>query len=458
MKWFGRKRTGHREWLLAAGLLAAAYAWFHFSCEWASSDTLYFLDELSRVSASELLWSRFENVTSRVVLEAILFFFLRHSPMWFYICNTAVIILTVFILGFYCGEMGKRCFGTEAAPPFFWLLSVFLFFCYPLEHMTAAGVPGSFINYVWSGTFGMLALLPLCLLLTERGTCSKGLWMFSALCIIPAANMEQPAALLLLFFPAGALYLAVKRVKSKGVLLLWGMTAVSMVFLLIGGNAVRSEVAAQAYWPEFTQLSAVQKLWNGIASTMNYLLCIPDMIFLSFAALLALLAVSSPQKRILWYVCGLTPLFWEGLILAAKAAGALTGRDLLQWFNGVKDLSVGTELSPLGSGMPLLLQALVLVCAVLFLWQYLGSLFWRAALISLLGVGFGSRVLMGFSPTLYVSHMRTFYYMYLTILAAELCLAAGLYKCSAKYYRIYWICMAVLGNANFVRMVLKIAG
>ena len=111
MKWFGGKRKGYGECLLAAGLLAAAYAWFHFSCEWASSDTLYFLDELSRVSASELLWSRFENVTSRVVLEAILFFFLRHSPMWFYICNTAVIILTVFILGFYCGEMGKRCFG-----------------------------------------------------------------------------------------------------------------------------------------------------------------------------------------------------------------------------------------------------------------------------------------------------------------------------------------------------------
>lgn len=460
MKWFDGKRKGSGECLLAAGILVAAFTWFHFSSVWASSDTLYFLNELNRVSVPELLWSRFENVTSRVVLEAILFLFLKHSPLWFYICNTAVVILTVFILGFYGKEMGKRCFRMEKAPPFFWLLSVFLFFCYPLEDMTVAGVPGSFINYVWSGTFGMLALLPVCLLLVNQGegVYSKRLWILSALCVIPAANMEQPAALLFFFLPAGAVYLFRKGVKSRGILVLWGLTICSMAFLLSQGNAVRVEIAAQAYWPEFTELNPAQKLWNGIASTMNYLLCIPNMIFLSFAALLALLALSSPRKGVLWRLSGLIPLFWEGMILAAKVAGKLIGRDLLRWFNGVEDLSLGTELSPLGAALPLFLQAVVLVSAVLFLWLYLDSVFWKTAIIGLLGTGFASRVLMGFSPTLYESHMRTFYYMYLTILEAELCLAAGLSKCSARYYRFYWIFIALLGNANFARMVLKIAG
>ncbi len=460
MKWFDGKRRESWECLLAAGILAAAFAWFHFSSVWASSDTLYFLNELSRVSVSELLWSRFENVTSRVVLEAILFFFLKHSPVWFYVCNTAVVILTVFMLGFYGREMGKRCFRMEEAPPFFWLLTVFLFFCYPFGDMTVAGVPGSFINYVWSGTFGMAALLPLCLLLMNRGegVYSKKLWLLSALCVIPAANMEQPAALLFFFLPAGAVYLFRKGVKSRGILVLWGLTICSMAFLLSQGNAVRVEMSAQAYWPEFTELNLMQKLWNGVASTMNYLLCIPNMIFLSFAVLLALLALSSPQKSVLWRLSGLIPLFWEGVILAAKAAGKLLGRDLLRWFNGVEDLSLGTELSPLGAGLPLFLQALVLGSAVLFLWQYLDTVFWKISIIGLLGIGFASRVLMGFSPTLFESHMRTFYYMYLTLLAAELCLAAGLGKCSAKYYRFYWVFIALLGNANFVRVVLKIAG
>ncbi len=453
------KRNG-AEFCLAAVFVLILYFWFQIVCRKPSGDTVLFLQWLEQMSPVELLKDRMEHVTARVVLEAILFFFLQKDWFWFALCNTGCVILTIGYLASYGTRMGQAAFG-ETGKSRHYLLAAFLFLLYPLEDLAIAGIVPSFINYVWSGCLGLAAIYPL-VRLTE-GKASRLLWLLAFAAAVPAGNMEQVSAVLLVVIPVLAVVAFRQQMRGTSlagqkaaVVVLWFIFLGSALFLLQGGNAERMKVASLAYWPDFQLLSFWEKVWNGIITTTNHLLSIPNMIFLFFSFLLFLLAVVMREKKLWIRFMGVVPLFWECLILTAKIAGKLWKKDILRWFNGIDDPFTEAVVCPAGAWIPLVFQMVILFAALVFLWNVCETYFWRAAIIGLLGIGFGSRVLLGFSPTLFASHARTFYCFYMTIYLVDIFLFVKLEERSKAAAAMFLGTVALAGPVNFIRMVYKI--
>lgn len=453
----GRAKNDKIDIILALLVLSVSYLWFHVTCSAVAGDTIIFLEYLDKMGAWELLKFRMEHETSRVILEGMLFLFLNLPDICFYLANIIMVALSVGLMCIYGKSMGKKCFGEQEPIPFLFLLSVFLFFLYPLEDLTAAGIPGTFINYVWSGSFGLISFIPLALLAGEKRRCGWGIWLLAIVSTVIAANMEQTAVILFAADLVGAVWLWKEGKREWRLALLCGLVLLSLLFHLFGGNVSRYETSVAVYWPEFGQLTWVEKAWNGVITTTNHLLSIPNMIFLSFSLLLALLAVFTPGKRLWWKVPGTLPLVYEGMILLSKVLEKVTGKGWLLWWNAVDDPYTDAAVCPLGVWFPLLCQLIVLLSALIFLWFLADRMLWRCMLLGILALGFSSRVMMGFSPTLFMSHTRTFYYFYLSILIVEIVLCAGLWKRSRRGFMFFYGTTVVVGIMNFVRMVLKVA-
>ncbi len=444
-----------RDWTFCILLLLTAFSWFHWRTRGLSGDTAVFLDYLERMTIPELLKDRMANVTTRVILEAVLFVFLSLPDWCFWIANTGMIVLSTGFLGYYAAAMGGRCFGKDRS---LWpmTLAAFLFLLYPFENLAVAGIPGTSINYIWSGAMGMLSFWPFATALSGKDRPAWWQWAGALLCGAVAGNMEQAAVFLFLLETAGLILLLRWKRNRPMAWILWIETIVSLGFHLTGGNQNRMHNSIAAYWPEFADLSLIQKGWNGYAAAVNGLLSTPDLIFLAFALLLAMIAVTAPQKRRLWYPAGLIPLLYEGLVIGFKVLTVLTGRDFLRWLNGVEDLSTGAPACPAGLWLPILLQTAVLISAIWFLFLIEQPLFWKLTETGILAAGFATRAMMGFSPTLYESHMRTAHYFYLAILAVTLMLSYELGRRSERRYRLYGMLIAVMGILNLIRMTFKI--
>ena len=89
----------------------------------------------------------------------------------------------------------------------------------------------------------------------------------------------------------------------------------------------------------------------------------------------------------------------------AKLASVLEKNEIINGYNYVWGYSY----------LPFVLYLLVLLCILVSLAWVAGS--WEEFLFCffLLAIGLASRVVMGFSPTIFVSESRTFLYLYMTI-------------------------------------------
>ncbi len=460
------------------------FLWFLILCREPKGDTVRFLQFLEQTPALELLRERLASETTRVILEAILFFFLQRHWLLFALANAAVTALAIRLLGRLSDRLGRACAlpASEERAPL--LLMTFLFFLYPLEDLAAAGIPPTFINYVWPSAFGLLALWPVADLLAGKRERIPAPWLAaSPVLILIAGNMEQMAAILTGALTGAAGYYAAKnyavrqlapgngsaggaengadrkarRDSLAALLFLDMLAALSLLFHLQGGNAARMELSIRTYWPGFERLTVLEKLGNGVFSTMNHLLSIPNLIVLSAAFLLFLLAVTGRGKSRLLRAAGTLPFLWELLVLALKAGEVLTGKQLLFWLNGVDDPYTDAALCPAGAGTALFWQALVLLAAFVFILAMAETGTGKLLLAGILALGFASRVMLGFSPTLFASHTRTFYYLYLALLLVQGALAARLWRQSPRAYWLFFGTAAAAGTVNFIRMALKAA-
>ena len=252
------------------------FLWFLILCREPKGDTVRFLQFLEQTPPLELLRERLASETTRVILEAILFFFLQRHWLLFALANAAVTALAIRLLGRLSDRLGRACAlpASEERAPL--LLMTFLFFLYPLEDLAAAGIPPTFINYVWPSAFGLLALWPVAYLLAGKRERIPAPWLAaSPVLILIAGNMEQMAAILTGVLTGAAGYYAARhyavrqlapgngsaggaengadrkarRDSLAALLFLDMLAALSLLFHLQGGNAARMELSIRTYWP-----------------------------------------------------------------------------------------------------------------------------------------------------------------------------------------------------------------
>lgn len=372
-------------------LLALALAHLLLPMRWG--DDAVFFEKVKAVGLPAFL-----RTSSRVLVDSATYLFATCPILW-RVLNPLVLFglycLLVKLLNVSAGRQ-KLCLG---------LLVLGL-----SMGLADAGFMATTVNYLWPVTFGLFAVYSL--LRFEPG--GKRAWLRCALALpalLYAVNMQQLGFALPVVF-ALLLCLVVKQKRAlksvlAGVYLLISLAgAGAVLYRSVAGENARLAREAARYFPGFAGLSLFQRAELGFSSTFHGLaaaLCVPGVFFLGFCVFLAVTA----WKRSL-------PV-WAELLSLLPPAGIvilLCLRTRLPLVNPKMGKAEYLFSWPLD-----LVFALLGLAAAITIFLLIRQKSDRPAAFFVLALGLASRVLMGFSPTVWASGYRTFYLLLLALIA-----------------------------------------
>lgn len=380
-------------------------------------DDLIFAGYWERRPHLEFLKLRYRTWTSRVIIEAGLMALAAANPLIWRILNIAVILLLVWITA--------DLFGTEnkLQSQIFFFIIIWLI---PLGSLYSAGWITTTVNYLWCLTLGLVAMRPIKhWLLGERIPGWE--YVICPLCMLYAANIEQMCAILLGVYAVFGIYSGIRYKKTKtvtlpGIFYIQLLLVLAQLCLICGapGNRNRMLYETSRFFPEFTQMHAGEKLLMGFLENAHYyiagghgqvcylLACLCGVLFLCLMTQSAMPA----HRKLLKISIALCPLaaYWlcaHGFRFLLYGLNVPRGRNLLSALAENRQIAGQGNFSTAMVGIQTLIYLAVLTCVALTIYFLHGASGETALELLVLTAGFLSRVIMGFSPTIYASGDRT---------------------------------------------------
>lgn len=372
----------------------------HMFYNFSSDDVNYFNSVLDNKNIIDFVIERYNNWSSRIIIESLLVIVSRNIYLW-RILDSLVIVLLVYSINklFYKKMTCKNL-----------LFTCLIFFMYPFFDMTGAGFCATTLNYLWPLTFMLFGFIPFRnIYYGER--IDKRLLIFYVLALLYACNQEQAVCIV---FGVSLIYLVycikTKR-DTKYVVMTILIALASLIFIATcPGNATRSAVETAAHNPVYKYANFFDKIYMGIVSTMSILLS-------NLLILLALISslfifIIRKKENIFDKVIGNILLFII-LIIGALKIDTIVYKKSLLLFNYASDAK-HAFLFDIKHILALLISVLFIGTVIYILVKLLK----RASVLPIIIIlaGCASRVMMGFSPTVFVSGSRTMIFMYFSLL------------------------------------------
>ncbi|MBR4051281.1 MAG: hypothetical protein IKK09_12355 [Clostridia bacterium] len=299
--------------------------------------------------------------------------------------------------------------------------AVLLFAVFPSMVLVDAGFIATTVNYLWPITFGLLCLFPIRNKLLKVKT---PLWY--KLAIIPllayACNMQQMCAVLLGVLLCTNVYIWTVRKEFDLYVLFQNVAVAAMAVysysLNVFSDNSRMLRETARYFPGFGSLNIFEKAELGFSSTfycMTMELRLAFVGFIIFALFLAVCGLRLNIKPALkaasvfpfvfslgFGALALVKPEWVKAVCGGMVNGGVGKADYV--FSPVSDL----------------LFLLVLICFAVSVVSLLKTKTSRMISALILAAGFGSRILMGFSPTVWASGYRTFAILFVSFILAAL--------------------------------------
>ncbi len=381
---------------------------YHFFMrEPEASDAMWFFrNQLDAYTLKDYLIIRYQTWSSRFLIEGVLVYLSRHVLLW-KILDYFFWVFLAWAIAWLFPEEKRRvaCYMT-----------VGFLLMYPLWDLRTAGWIATSANYTWVLALGVFSLHGAVRVYYGKKTPV----LLAVLYILAAcygANMEQMCAVLLAVNFLAILYFVYKKISFKKY---WHVIACFLVslgeilfILTCPGNALRENQEIANWMPRYASFDFMDKICLGFTETMQHLLNSGNFMFFMFSLILAVLVfLKSEDLRhrffalvppvvngVLVFFQGTlekyVPSFWELFKENAYPNGT-------NYHLGESYILMVLYLFVLGSVLP----SLVVVCDT---WAEL------IAQCYLLVLGLATRVVMGFTPTIYVSKERTYLFFYMIL-------------------------------------------
>ena len=255
-----------------------------------NNDDAWFAQILDKYQLLEYLVMRYEVWTSRVFIEIAEVYLTRWDPWIWKSINIMILLLLVYECGFIFGKI-KNVLNTACF--------MSLIFLFPVKMLNSAGWISTTVNYIWPVTAGIFTLIPLIKHIKEVRI-YKYEYCLSCIACIFACCQEQVAAVM---FTVYVLYAGYCIYNKRRLTICWYVLfGISIFWLLVilscPGNANRSFLETQTWFPEFSGVNFGEKLLIGILSTFSYYISCDEcnMVFFLFSFML-ILAVFYTTKR-----------------------------------------------------------------------------------------------------------------------------------------------------------------
>lgn len=374
---------------------------FLLPLDWA--DDAVFYNKTLQFSLAEFLSS-----SARPIVDTFTYVFVKYPVFW-RILNPLMLVVSSFLLSEYLPPVKNEKLKN--------IIICFLMI-YPSMIVVDAGFIATTLNYLWSVTFGLLCLLP-----SYKKIQGEKLNYFVMVLLVPcllyAVNMQQLAVVLVVLLGAANIYFMMKKDFSPYVCLQFLITVAYAIYSYIintVGDNPRMLREINRYFPEFGSLSLFEKVELGFSSTFYCMTMEHHFAWFGFFMFLIFMAfqIYRKSKNLFNRIVVLFPVLFSifGIIQSffTEKQSTLSKYIPGELHNcGLNKAVYSFEL------IPDVVFVLIVLCVLYSLFVLIENkgIYIVACFVFFLGLG--SRMIMGFSPTVWASGYRTFYIMFVSL-------------------------------------------
>ena len=394
----------------------------------ASDAMWFFRHQLDHLSMKEYLLARYETWSSRLLIEAVLVLVSRNVLLWKILDAVCWVFLSWALIWLFPKE--KRVTASY--------LVVGCLLIYPMWDLRTAGWIATSVNYIWPLAFGVFSLHGTVRAFSKQET-PVFMWPVYALAAAYGANMEQMAAVLLTVNLCAAAYCVIEKqsVRIYGSALIgFAISAAEFVFILIcPGNAARKNQELINWMPNFGSFHLLDKVDMGFGDTMHHLIVSGNLMYLCYVSLLAVFVFLKTKD----FKHRLAALFPAAVNLCMVGFPDMLETYFPEFYKLMKNgvLIRGNNYQLAANYLPTVLYLALIGCMLISVIVVCESYYELLGQGILLALGLASRVIMGFTPTIYVSQERTFFYLYIILGVSGICLVLKNQKMLQEHAGVY---------------------
>lgn len=413
----------------------------HLFFNFSNDDINYFNTILDKMSLFKFISMRYNTWTSRIIIEAVLVFVSRYIYLWRFL-NSLVILLLVY-------SINKLCFKKSNIKNI--SIIILLFLIYPLLDLTGAGFAACTTNYLWPLTFMLFSFIPYRNNYYKEKVNNK-LWPLYILSLIYASNQEQCVCIIFIV----SLIMLIFSIKNKSnwvyPLIVLIVSIISLIFIFIcPGNSLRSVIEMNNWYPDYINTNIMDKIYLAIISTTSIL--ISNGIVLWVLSLLLFLIILKIDTKVYNKILAFILLLIIMIVSVFRFINIVFGKKYIIFDYTTK---VG-DVFDYSFNSFLVLFLCVLLFGVVFYLLYV--IFRKNSLvyIFIILLGMGTRLIMGFSPTIFVSGRRTAIFLYFSLIIVMIFLIKHFYTKFIKMERkiiivLVLLCSIVNMGILFIKM------
>lgn len=366
-------------------------------------DDASYITAVTGVPISEFVMERYQTWTSRVLIEATLGFIFQFSK---YIWIFGTVLLMTLI-----GYSMSRLFIKKENKKELTMMVLWLVLLYPLERMSSAGWAATTVNYIWTLALGLFSFISI-----RKAYDGEKINIFSgilyALACIYACNQEQVCVVLFVTYLLSTILLTIRDKKkvSPYLYIQTVLSLLSLIFILTTpGNSVRKIDEIVTYFPDFTNMTFIEKAVIGVTTTMGEMLVNSSITFAIFTFIMMMYIWDNYKDRLVRGISAVPFVTTMVLSFASPITEKLSVSVgwIIKHFTETEELVLRpASYSYLGSYVTLIISLAVIACIFVCLLLIFKKLKHNIAFY-VFGCGLVTRILMGFSPTVFVSRNRT---------------------------------------------------
>lgn len=333
-------------------------------------------------------YMRYMQWSSRFLIEMVLVTIASSPLIVWKVLDTLMIVLL-----FYSGNKLLNVKDRKIL-----IFEILLIMILPWKVFGETGWIATTLNYTWPITLGFYGFS---ILLEEKTNFLKQIISF--LCIIFACNQEQMCCVMIAFIII-CFCIRTFQKKNNKVFLIPFIICILMgvLHIICPGNSMRQISEMQTWYPAFQNFDVLDKISIGIISTVTAILFDFRIIYIAFIGMLILYTKYLPLNKKLSYIIqfilacfifiNIYPFDSTQLMFYSKAQESI----VITFMNFV---------------LPVLLFSLLISIVIYLILKTKNKYNYMFVLLFLSGIC--SRLILGFSPTVYASGKRTVIYFYI---------------------------------------------
>lgn len=356
-------------------------------------------NEVIEHTVKDFVINRYHTWSSRVIIEFTLCTVLKTSKyMW--------ILLEAFMVTLVGYSISKLFVKDNKKENNIMIISMILIYPYNIMHQT--GWASTSINYMWPLSMCLFALIPIKKIWYKE---KISLWEYPlyTMALIFAGNQEQASAILVCFYLIFTIYMIIKDKKITPYMIFQTIIAlISIIFILkCPGNYVRQEEEVYRFI-DFEMLTFLEKFVLGFTSTFGQIISKQDVVYTLFTALLTIYVFVNYKEK-LYRIISLVPLL---SMLIFGNLSAITFQ-MFPYLSVFKSLFIREDVlltvancNRLYYAFPMIFAFLNFICIGMSL-LLLSKKYKENIAVLIYLAGLASKVIIAFSPTVFVSKTRT---------------------------------------------------